>query len=196
MNKIIYPLMVCALSIVVASCGGRSTDADRIAQLEDSIAKLNSPKYEEKATDSKEEVRTVATEENAPTEIEVRNVSGATSRNDFPSILSGTTWIGDGGTLNSLRKYVFSGNTLNVYDIEGRRDNFDDPIIWSNNPTLTLSFYLVQEPQKGHYKLQYRKDASGTTGLINFEFNENNAYEVQYDRSKYSGGSHIPLKKM
>lgn len=57
--------MVCALSIVVASCGGRSTNADRIAQLEDSIAKLNSPKYEEKATDSKEEVRTVATEENA-----------------------------------------------------------------------------------------------------------------------------------
>lgn len=44
MKKFIYVLMACVLSMFVASCGGnsKSTETDRIAQLEDSIAKLSS----------------------------------------------------------------------------------------------------------------------------------------------------------
>ncbi|MBD5307132.1 MAG: hypothetical protein HDS14_05845 [Bacteroides sp.] len=44
MKKLTYLFVACMVSLVVASCGGgsNSSEADRIAQLEDSIAKLNS----------------------------------------------------------------------------------------------------------------------------------------------------------
>lgn len=44
MKKLTYLFVACMVSLVVASCGGgsNSSDADRIAQLEDSIARMNS----------------------------------------------------------------------------------------------------------------------------------------------------------
>lgn len=43
MKKLTYLFVACMVSLVVASCGGgsNSSEADRIAQLEDSIARMN-----------------------------------------------------------------------------------------------------------------------------------------------------------
>lgn len=47
MKKLIYLFVACMVSMVVASCGGssKSTEAERIAQLEDSIARMQT-RYE------------------------------------------------------------------------------------------------------------------------------------------------------
>lgn len=192
------------ISLVVASCGGssNSSEADRIAQLEDSIRKIQSDKPKEEIKESMEKSSAVVSEtpkqQDTPKK-EERGLKGASSRNDFPSVLSGTTWMTDQQTSNVDRKFEFSGNSITVYNSKPRW-NYDDPLEWYNagpngfdNPPYIVHFYLIEEPQKGFYKIQYRKDPSGNNGTFNFEVKGNKFYYVDYGTR---GGKRIPLKEI
>lgn len=203
MKKLIYLFAVCMMSMVVASCGGssNSSDADRIAQLEDSIRKIQAvkPKEEAKETTVKPSVNASETPKHEDVEKGSEKQSnngfkGASSRSDFPSVLSGTTWV----TENQNRKFEFNGNTLTVYNSKPRR-NYDDPLEWYNagpngfdNPPYVVYFYLIEQPQKELYKMQYRKDPSGTNGKFDFEVNGNKFYYVDYGTR---GGKRILLSE-
>lgn len=206
MKKLTYLFVACIVSLVVASCGGgsNSSEADRIAQLEDSIRKIQSDKLQE-AKESTEKQKVSVSEpkqvdyQNDTPKQEERGFKGASSRNDFPSVLSGTTWMTDQHESKSDRKFEFSGNSLTVYNSKPRW-NYDDPLEWYNagpngfdNPPYVVHFYLIEEPQKGLYKIQYRKDSSGTTGMFNFEVKGNKFYYVDYGTR---GGKRIPLKEI
>ena len=206
MKKLTYLFVACMVSLVVASCGGgsNSSEADRIAQLEDSIRKIQSDKpQEEKVSTEKQKVsvsepKQVEFSKDTPKQ-EERGFKGASSRNDFPSVLSGTTWMTDQQESKVDSKFEFSGNSLTVYNSKPRW-NYDDPLEWYNagpngfdNPPYIVHFYLIEEPQKGLYKIQYRKDSSGTTGMFNFEVRGNKFYYVDYGTR---GGKRILLKEM
>lgn len=206
MKKIIYLFAACMMSMVVASCGGgsNSSEADRIAQLEDSIRKIQSDKPKEDIKESTEKPsaavsETPKQEEQETPKKEEQGLKGASSRNDFPSVLSGTTWMTDQQTSKVDQKFAFSGNSMTVYNSKPRW-NYDDPLEWYNagpngfdNPPYVVHFYLIEEPQKGFYKIQYRKDPSGNNGTFNFEVKGNKFYYVDYGTR---GGKRIPLKEI
>ena len=204
MKNLIYLFLACMMSLVVASCGGRSnsSEADKIAQLEDSIRKIQSSKPQESVNESTDKHSAVVSDtykqaesENGTPRQEEQGLKGASSRNDFPSVLSGTTWMTDQQESKEDSKFEFKGNTAIVYNSKPRW-NYDDPLEWYNagpngydNPPYVITFYGIQEPRKGYYKINYRKDPSGNTGMFNFEIKGNKFYYVR-------GGKHILLKEI
>lgn len=113
------------------------------------------------------------------------------SRDQFPSALSGTTWVSSDNKV----KLEFSGNSVLRYYSKPRW-NYDDPIEWYNpgpnafdNPKTPLYFYIVQEPQKGLYEFQYRETPSGKGAIINLK--------VTGDKLYYKDGkSYIVMNKV
>lgn len=196
MKHFVIVFVACMISMVVVSCGGnsKSTETDRIAQLEDSIAKLNEKSKENVNNEIRTETPKAEVKVNTETEVKQEDDDtgwkGADSRNDFPNILSGTTWEGDGGTLNSLYKYEFSGNTATQYVLAKRRDNYDDPIVWGDGWSTT--FYSVKEEKKGVYTVQYRHDPTGNSGQLFFEFDGKRVYKLDYNGKN----KRIPLKQV
>ncbi|WP_415959300.1 hypothetical protein [Paraprevotella xylaniphila] len=201
MKKYLYIFMSCMLAVLMVGCGGRSnsTEADRIAQLEDSIRKIQSDKalepIGERVIVASETYKKVNVEEDAPKR-EEQGLKGASSRNDFPSVLSGTTWMTDQQDSNVDRKFEFKGNTAIVYNSKPRW-NYDDPLEWYNagpngydNPPYVITFHAIKEPRKGYYNINYRKDPSGNTGMFNFEVKGNKFYLVE------RGGKYILLKEI
>lgn len=103
------------------------------------------------------------------------------SRDQMPSALSGTSWI----TKDQHNKYVFSGDKITMYSSKPR-SNYDDPLIWYNsgpnafdNPEYILYFYIIEEPEKGVFKMQYRRDPSGKTGMLNLKVQNNQLYRLE-----------------
>ena len=174
MKNLILIFVACMMSFVVVSCGGgsKSTEADRIAQLEDSIRKIQADKPQE-VKKSTEKQKAVVSEDAKQVETEtpkqeIQGFKGASSRNDFPSVLSGT----DQQDSKVDRKFEFRGNTVIVYNSKPRW-NYDDPLEWYNagpngydNPPYVETFHAIEEPRKGNYRINYRKDPSGNSVYI------------------------------
>lgn len=180
MKNLAYIFMAGMVLLVLASCGGNSnsSEADRIAQLEDSIAKLNS--HPTQSQNNKEEILKVSpvheeksktNSESTQNKSEEKDRIGATTRNEFPSVLSGTTWV----TTDQKIKLEFNGNKVRRYYSKPRK-NYDDPVEWFNpgpdwntfdNPEDIFYFYLIEQPQKEKFEIQYRKESTGNKGVIN-----------------------------
>jgi len=180
MKYFVIVFVACMMSMVVISCGGnsKSTETDRIAQLEDSIAKLNSQPT--KSENNKEQIVKAATDTEAKSETnsestlnksEEKTGIGATTRNEFPSVLSGTTWV----TTDQKIKLEFNGDKVRRYYSKPRR-NYDDPVEWFNpgpdwntfdNPEDIFYFYLIEQPERDKFKIQYRKESTGNKGVVN-----------------------------
>lgn len=188
------------LSPIVTSCGESNADKEaRIAQEREEIrreerARLEQEKQEQARLESERREAERKEQERIQKEKEQQGRFGNATRNDFPSILSGTTWV----TEKQDQKFSFNGNTATVYNSKPRR-NYDDPLEWYNagpngfdNPPYIINFYEIQEPQKGLFKIQYRYDPSGTIGLFNFEVNGNNIYYCP----RNSGGKRLLLKEV
>ncbi len=187
MKKLTYLFVACIVSLVVASCGGgsNSSDADRIAQLEDSIRKIQSdnPKEQSVSTEKpKSEVSQTPKQDKQETTTTKKDDgwNGVSSRGDFPSILSGTAWMTDNGSRSPM-KFEFNGDRLDYYKTAGVRENFDDPIEWEHLRTYT--FTSATEPKEGEFHVNYRY--SGDM-MINLIFDGKRVYKVE--NTKQPGG--------
>ena len=188
MKDVISIIVACMMSLVVASCGGSSntSEVDRIAQLEDSIRKIQSDKPKEEIKESMEKSSAVVSETPKQEEQEKETPkkeegwNGVSSRGDFPSILSGTEWMTDNGSRSPM-KFEFRGDRLDYYKTAGVRENFDDPIDWEHLRTYT--FTTATEPKEGEFHVNYRY--SGDM-MINLIFDGKRVYQVE--STKQPGG--------
>lgn len=187
MKKLTYLFAACMVSLVVASCGGgsNSSEADKIAQLEDSIRKIQSDKPKDQSVSTekpKSEVSQTPKQDKQETTTTKKDDgwNGVSSRGDFPSILSGTEWMTDNGSRSPM-KFEFNGDRLDYYKTAGVRENFDDPIEWEHLRTYT--FTSATEPKEGEFHVNYRY--SGDM-MINLIFDGKRVYKVE--NTKQPGG--------
>jgi len=180
----------------------------KIRQLEDKISKLEDEKMalineslKMKGTVGKSGSST-STETNNTRDSQQKQVEkglgNILSRSDFPSVLSGTTWVSNDQKI----KLAFNGNKVTLYYSKPRR-NYDDPVEWYNpgpDPTINypetkLLFYLIEEPRKGLYKIQYREDRAGRGAIINLEVRGNQLYYADLQGSEYKN-KFYPMKRI